>query len=643
MSDPFLPVDPAWSHLAIDHSYEFLGAHLIQTADRSVTVFRLWAPNAANASVVGAFNDWCPGRHPMTQMSGGLWECTIPDLAEYTVYQYAITTQSGDVIFKSDPYAFHAETAPGHASKLYRMDQYHWCDTAWMDERQTFDPYHAPINIYEVHLGSWRRYADGNPLSYTEAAEQLAAYVSDMGYTHVELMPITEYPFDGSWGYQVTGYFAPTARYGAPADFKAFVDHLHQAGIGVILDWVPAHFPKDAFGLYRFDGTPCYEYADWRRGEHREWGTAVFDYGRVEVMSFLISSAMFWLKEYHIDGLRVDAVASMLYLDYARRDGEWLPNQYGGKENLEAISFLQHLSKAVFAYSPSVLLIAEESTAWPMVTKPPYDGGLGFNFKWNMGWMNDMLRYLSMDPLGRKYHHDAITFSFFYAFSENYVLPLSHDEVVHGKGSMIEKMAGDYAQKFASLRAFYAYMMAHPGKKLLFMGQEFAQFIEWRYYEELEWKLLEFDAHRQMQTFVRALNHFYKAEPALWQQDFSWDGFRWIAHDDAAQSVIAFRRLDRAENELLILCNFVPVERRGYRIGLPYYAQYRRVFSTAEATFGGDDTGTRQLKSEGIPMHGLEHSAEFNIPPLSVSFYRIVKKYPKPKRNHKNNHKGMKF
>ncbi len=632
MSDSAFFIDPAWGCLSIDHAYEFLGAHLIYTEQGANVLFRVWAPNAVAVSVVGPFNNWTPNIHPMTKLPSGLWECNIEGLSEFTSYQYALTTPNGTVCFKSDPYAFHTETAPAHASKLYNLNQYKWQDGVWMERRAKNLPYDCPINIYEVHLGSWRRYPDGKTLNYVEAAKQLAEYVTEMGYTHIEVMPITEYPFEGSWGYQVTGYFAPTSRYGTPTDFMAFVDILHQAGIGVILDWVPAHFPKDAFGLYRFDGTPCYEYTDWRKGEHKEWQTAVFDFGRVEVMSFLISSACFWLKEYHIDGLRVDAVASMLYLDYARKDGEWAANQYGGKENLEAISFFNHLSTAVFSAVPNPLLIAEESTAWPMVTKPPHDGGLGFNFKWNMGWMNDMLRYMSMDPLGRKYNHNAITFSFFYAFSENYILPISHDEVVHGKGSMIEKMAGNYEQKFTSLRVFYAYMMAHPGKKLTFMGQEFAQFIEWRYYEELEWKLLEFETHRQMQYFVKELNHFYRSEAALWQLDSSWEGFRWIMHDDAEQSVIAFRRIDSLGNELIVICNFVPVAREFYRLGLPFHGIYKLVFSTAEERFGGNLDGTLTIKSSAKPMHGLDYSAEFHIPPLSVSFYRIAHKY-KTKRN----------
>ncbi len=629
MPQKLFPIDKQWSRLPIDHAYEFLGAHLCADEGDFGALFRLWAPNAKSVSVVGDFNGWQADAHLMTRVMGGIWECYISGLKKYDNYKYCITGSSGECFLKADPYAFHSETPPGTASKLFDINDYKWRDDEWMALRQKQDIYKSPVNIYEVHLGSWRRHEDGNTFSYTEIAEPIAEYVKEMGYTHVELMPITEYPFDGSWGYQVSGYFAPTSRYGDPDDFKNFVDILHSHSIGVILDWVPAHFPKDAFGLYHFDGTALYEYADSRKGEHKEWGTCVFDYGRVEVMSFLISGAMFWLKEYHLDGLRVDAVASMLYLDYGRNSGEWCPNKYGGNENLEAVDFLQHLSKAVFGYSSSVMLIAEESTAWPMVTKPTYDGGLGFNFKWNMGWMNDMLKFMSMDPLGRKYNHNAITFSFFYAFSENYILPISHDEVVHSKASMIGKMFGDYGQKFSSLRTFYAYMMAHPGKKLLFMGQEFAQFSEWRYYEQLDWPLLEFESHRQMQVFVRALNQFYLNNPTLWQRDFTWEGFNWISNDDTDQSIIAFRRFDDKENELIVLCNFVPVGRANYRVGMPYYGSFKRVFSTNDVAFGGDGQGSVTVKSAEKPLHGMDYSAVFEIPPMSVSFYRCTRKYAK--------------
>ncbi len=600
-------------------AYKFLGSFL----GGNTAVFRVWAPNAKAVSVVGDFNEWNIDTDRMENIGDGIWEKKIKGLKQYDIYKYAVTGPDGTVILKSDPYARHYETAPSNASKLYKSS-YKWNDQEWVSHKNGVNIYESPVNIYEVHAGSWKRFEDGNTYDYVTLAKELSEYVKKMNYTHVELMPITEYPYEGSWGYQVSGYFAPTSRYGTPDDFKKFVDIMHQNGIGVILDWVPAHFPKDGFGLYRFDGTPCYEYADPRKGEHKEWGTVVFDYGKPQVKSFLISSAVYWLKEYHADGLRVDAVASMLYLDYGRQGGEWIPNSYGGRENLEAVEFLKEVNSAAFSADPSVMMIAEESTAWPLVTKPPHDGGLGFNFKWNMGWMNDMLRYMSLDPYFRKDNHDCLTFSFFYAFSENFILPISHDEVVHGKCSMIEKMPGEYDMKFASLRAFYAYMAAHPGKKLLFMGQEFAQFIEWNYKNELDWLLLDYDAHKNMQRYVSELNKLYLKTSEFWEIDYSWDGFGWISNDDNTQSIIAFRRIDKSGNEIITVCNFVPVARENYRIGVPKKGTYKRIFCSESEKYGGTvSAGAKSYKSESVPMHGFKNSIALDIPAMSVSYFKV--------------------
>lgn len=610
-------------------AYEYLGSFL----SGECATFRVWAPSAAAISVVGDFNGWNGESNPMYPIADGVWQAEISGVKNFDSYKYAITAPNGTVTLKSDPYARHFETAPANASKLYNQGEYAWGDGEWISAQSKKDIMNSPVNIYEVHLGSWQRYEDGNTYDYVTAAKEISKYVKKMGYTHIELMPITEHPFEGSWGYQVTGYFAPTSRFGTPDDFKKFIDIMHNAGIGVILDWVPAHFPKDEFGLYRFDGTPCYEYADDRKGEHKEWGTCVFDYGRVQVMNFLISSAVFWIKEYHIDGLRVDAVASMLYLDYGRNGGEWLPNSYGGREHLEAIELLRQVNQAAFAVNPNVMMIAEESTAWPMVTKPACDGGLGFNFKWNMGWMNDMLRYMSLDPFFRKHNHDCLTFSFFYAFSENFVLPISHDEVVHGKCSLINKMPGEYTDKFDNLRAFYAYMMAHPGKKLLFMGQEFAQFIEWRYDEPLEWFMLQYDAHKQMHEYVKDLNKFYLKNSQFWEIDYSWEGFNWISNDDYAQSIISFRRINKAGDEIICVCNFVPVDRSDYRIGVPVSGNYKKLFSSSDEKYGGSGGIKDIYASEKIAMHGYENSISIDIPKLSVTYYKV----PKKRKNAKNN------
>ncbi len=614
-------------------SYEYFGSFL----KKNSVFFRLWAPNAESVSVVGDFNEWNNERNPMLPVGNGIWEAEIEGIREFDNYKYAVVRKDLSVVLKSDPYAKHFETAPNNASKVYGNDNYKWQDDEWIKKRGSVNIYESPVNIYELHAGSWKRYEDGNPYDYVKLAEELSGYLKKMNYTHVELMPITEYPFEGSWGYQVTGYFAPTSRYGTPADFKKFVDIMHQNGIGVILDWVPAHFPRDEHGLYCFDGTACYEYVDWRKGEHKEWGTVVFDYGKPQVRSFLVSSAVYWLKEFHIDGLRVDAVASMLYLDYGRKDGEWIANAYGGRENLEAVEFLREVNKAAFAANPNVLMIAEESTAWPMVTKPADDGGLGFNFKWNMGWMNDMLRYMSLDPYFRKDNHDCLTFSFFYAFSENFVLPISHDEVVHGKCSMINKMPGEYEMKFASLKAFYTYIMAHPGKKLLFMGQEFAQFIEWNYAKELDWLLMDYEPHRQMLNFTKKLNEFYITHSELWEIDYSWEGFKWISNDDNSQSIISFRRINKAGEEIIAVCNFVPVDRTDYRIGVPKSGSYKLIFCSDDEHFGGK-TALKKIgvKAEKETMHGYDYSVSLNIPAMSVSFYSVPKRR-NVKRNDKQN------
>ncbi len=614
-------------------AYRYFGAHLCAQDGQAGVVFRVWAPHAQAVSVVGDFNRWTPDADMMHKVADAVWELFIPGMKAYDVYKFCITTPSGEQVYKADPYAFHAETRPANGSKVYDIGGYPWGDAAWDEAQKKRDVLNSPMLIYELHAGSWKMKEEGVPYNYSELADELIPYIKEMGYTHVELLPITEYPFDGSWGYQVTGYFAPTSRYGTPHDFMAFVDKLHQAGIGVILDWVPAHFPKDGYGLYMFDGAPCYEDPNPRRGEHKEWGTMVFNYGMPEVQSFLISSALFWVEQYHIDGLRVDAVASMLYLDYNRRDGEWEQNVNGGKENLEAIAFLQKCNSTVLGRYPYKMMIAEESTAWPLVTKPASDGGLGFNFKWNMGWMNDMLSYMKTDPLFRAGNHGKVTFSFFYAFSENFVLPISHDEVVHGKCSLINKMPGDYEQKFANLRTFYGYMTAHPGKKLLFMGQEFGQFIEWDENKPLDWMLLGYDKHRQLQAYVKDLNAFYRETPAMWEIDYSWEGFQWIVPDDNQQSVIAFLRRDAKGKMVMVVCNFNPVLREGYEMGVPNAGSYKEVLNSDDPKYGGSGVTNGTVRSRKGAMHGFEQHVSLTLPPLSTLYFSVPaprKKAAKP-------------
>lgn len=613
------------------HAWHCFGAHPAKRDDGAEGyLFRVWAPNAPNVTLIGDFNGWDLQATPMEKLEGGIWEVFVPGLKRYDSYQYAIHKEDGGFVGKADPFAFHADTRPNVSSKIYDLDTgYQWGDQSWMEYRAKQVPYTAPMNIYECHLGSWRRTGEGEFLSYRDIASYLVPYLKEMGFTHVELLPVTEHPLDASWGYQCTGYFAATSRFGIPDDLKYLIDQLHQAGIGVIMDWVPAHFPRDAFGLYNFDGTPTYEYADPRKGEHADWGTNVFDYGRNEVRSFLLSSAMFWLEEYHMDGLRVDAVSSMLYLDYGRRDGEWVANVNGGHENLEAIEFLQKLNTAIFAAHPDVLMVAEESTAWPKVTYPVDEGGLGFNFKWNMGWMNDICHYIKLDPYFRQFNHRDITFSLMYAFSENYILPLSHDEVVHMKGSFFGKMPGDNPQKFAGVRAFYTYMMTHPGKKLTFMGAELGQWNEWHYEYSLDWHLLQYEPHRQTQLFFKEMNAFYLEQPALWQQDDSWQGFQWLCADDNTANTVAFLRWDKTGKPLIVVCNFSPNHRAGYRVGTPFAGTWTPVFNTDEVRYGGQGTGDSQpLKTEKIPCHDQPQSLVIDLPAMSAMIYRCTRRNP---------------
>ncbi len=605
-------------------AYELLGAHPYLENNKKGYVFRLWAPNAKQVSLIGDFNQWDDTKNPMERVnSQGIWQAFVEGLSMYANYKYAIVDQCDQKFTKADPYGFHMETRPATASKTYDIEQYQWNDEEWVSKQKINVPYDKPMNIYEVHLGSWKTYEDGNYYNYVKMSKELIPYIKKMGYTHLELMPITEYPFDGSWGYQVIGYYAPTSRYGTPEQFMFFVDQCHQEGIAVILDWVPGHFPKDGDGLYRFDGTNCYEYDDDLKNEHKEWGTRIFDWGKNEVRSFLISNAMFWMEKYHIDGLRVDAVASMLYLDYGRDHGMWRPNVNGGRENLDAVSFFKDLNKTVFQAFPGALMIAEESTAWPMVTKPVDVGGLGFNFKWNMGWMNDTLQYMKIDPYFRNGSHQNLTFPLTYFSSENYILPLSHDEVVHGKCSLLSKMPGAYQDKFGNLRTYLSYMMAHPGKKLTFMGSEFAQFIEWDYQKQLDWNLLSFEMHQKFLCFIQELNAVYLRQSPLWEQDEDWNGFQWIEPDDKDHNFISFRRVDKKGNDLIICCNFSPVPLKKYRIGVPKLGMYKIVFHSSLSQYGGEvQLVTEEYPSKEIAINEYGFSIEVDVPGLSTIYWR---------------------
>ena len=620
------------------HLQDFLGSHPVTQGGREGYSFRVWAPHAKKVCLMGDFNGWDVEALPLSPIGGGVWEVFVPGLERYATYKYVIHTADERALAKADPFAFHAETRPGNGSKLYDLSGYQWGDAKWLEWRKTHPVYTAPLNVYELHLGSWRRTGEDEFLSYRDMAQYLVPYVKEMGFTHVELMPVMEHPLDASWGYQCTGYFAATSRFGTPHDLMWLIDQFHQAGIGVILDWVPAHFPKDGFGLYQFDGQPCYEYADPRKGEHAEWGTMVFDYAKNEVRSFLTSSALFWLEQYHADGLRVDAVASMLYLDYNRSDGQWVPNIHGGKENLEAVSFLQDLNTAIFAACPDTMMIAEESTAWPLVTAPVSEGGLGFNLKWNMGWMNDIQHYIKLDPYFRQYNHRDITFSLVYAFSENYILPLSHDEVVHLKGSLLAKMPGEDEMKYAGVRAFYTYMLTHPGKKLLMMGSEFGQWHEWQFEHSLDWHLLDQqdvdgERHRRLKAFFQAANSLYLQRSELWEEDFDWKGFQWLCADDSGGNTVAFLRKDKKGSFLLALCNFSPVPRPGYRVGVPVGGKYEVILNSDDAAFGGSGAGDVGLiSSEKIPCHGQDQSIAVDLPAMSSVIYRCARKNPVRKK-----------
>lgn len=615
-------------------AYDFLGAHFINLDGRNGVIFRVWAPNAITVSLVGDFNNWNQKANYMYKIGGGVWELFIENLNEFAVYKFCIETVDHTNILKSDPFAFHCQTRPENASMVFNTNQYVWHDSYWMENRQNTSSPDKPMNIYEIHAGSWKKYPDGNYFNYQKMADELIPYLKEMNYTHVQLMPLMEYPYDPSWGYQTTGYFAATSRYGTPCDLMALIDRCHMEGIGVIMEIVPSNFPKDDYGLYKFDGTCLYEDNNPKKGQRDSWGTCLFNFQRYEVISFLISAVMFWFDKYHIDGMRIGAGSSMLYLDYGKKDGEWVPNRFGGNENLEAIDFIKRLNKAVHMYHPSALTFAEENTSWPKLTLPIEEGGLGFDYKWNMGWMNDTLHYMSLDPLWRPFNHDNLTFSFFYAFSERFILPISHDEVAHGKGSLISKMPGDYDSKFAGVRTFITYMYAHPGKKLVFMGCEIGQFDEWDSDSGIQWDLLKFEKHNALYTFFKAINKFYIEHKPLYELDNTPKGFEWIHRNDYTQSVIAFRRTDSDGNEIIAVCNFQPTVHENYMIGVPHFGEYEEIFNSDLTEFGGtgvSNTGT--LTTVPMKIHGYKQGLSLTLPPLGVIYLKCTKKLENPEGN----------
>lgn len=612
-------------------AYDFLGAHFINLDGRNGVIFRVWAPNAVTVSIVGDFNNWNQQANYMYKIGGGVWELFIDNLSEFAVYKFCIETVDHTKVLKSDPFAFHCQTRPDNSSMVFNTNQYVWHDSYWMENRASTSSQDKPMNIYEIHAGSWKKYPDGNYFNYQKMADELIPYLKEMNYTHVQLMPLMEYPYDPSWGYQTTGYFAATSRYGTPCDLMALIDRCHMEGIGVIMEIVPSNFPKDDYGLYKFDGTCLYEDNNPKKGQRDSWGTCLFNFQRYEVISFLISAVMFWFDKYHVDGMRIGAVSSMLYLDYGKKDGEWVPNRFGGKENLEAIDFIKRLNKAVHMYHPSALTFAEENTSWPKLTLPIEEGGLGFDYKWNMGWMNDTLHYMSLDPLWRPFNHDNLTFSFFYAFSERFILPISHDEVAHGKGSLISKMPGDYDSKFAGVRTFITYMYAHPGKKLVFMGSEIGQFDEWDSDSGIQWDLLKFEKHNQLHTFFKKINMFYLEHKPLYELDTTPKGFEWIHRNDYTQSVIAFRRTDSGGNEIIAVCNFQPTVHENYMIGVPHFGEYEEIFNSDSAEFGGtgvSNTGT--ITTVPMKIHGYKQGLSLTLPPLGVIYLMCTKELECP-------------